>query len=131
MRKFFRKEDGQGLVEMALVMPILLLFFLGIFEFGRILGSFMVINNLAREGARCGAVGYSDTQIIDEVMSRLAWLDENQVSVVISPQGHVRKKGDAVEVKVNYEVDIIAPIIGEILPDPMPLSAYCIMRVEC
>ena len=35
----FRRKEGQAMVEMALVLPLLLLLFMGIVEFGRILGA--------------------------------------------------------------------------------------------
>ena len=50
------KERGQSAVEFALVFPVLLLFLFLIFEFGRVFGSWLLITNAAREGARYAAV---------------------------------------------------------------------------
>ena len=49
-------ERGQSAVEFALVFPVLLLFLFLIFEFGRVFGSWLLITNAAREGARYAAV---------------------------------------------------------------------------
>ena len=51
-----RREAGQELVEFALILPLLLLLFLGIIEFGRAILAYNTIANAAREGARYGIV---------------------------------------------------------------------------
>ncbi|QGU00113.1 hypothetical protein SYNTR_1519 [Candidatus Syntrophocurvum alkaliphilum] len=129
-KKFTKREEGQALVEMALVIPILLLFFMGIFEFGRIFGSLMVINNLARDGVRHGVVGNNDTQIEELIYENITWLDEENVTITITPTYSQRSKGEALEVNVDYTVPIIMPFISGVLPNPFPLSANYTMRVE-
>ena len=47
---------GQGLVEFALVLPIILLLFVAIFDFGRAVYALNTVANAAREGARVAAV---------------------------------------------------------------------------
>ncbi len=47
-RKFTR---GQSLLEMALILPILLVLIIGALEFGRLFFTKLVITNAAREGA--------------------------------------------------------------------------------
>lgn len=133
IRRLLRESDAQGLVELALVLPILLMLLMGIFEFGRIFGSYLVISNLAREGARYGVVGHSDSQIHDIVIAQRAYLDESRLTVEITPTtptDESRSKGSPLEVEVDYSVPLIAPFWGVILPDPFPLSAQCFMRVE-
>ncbi len=46
---------GQGLVEFALILPVLLLFMLGIMEFGRLLFIYTEVSNAARETLRAAA----------------------------------------------------------------------------
>ena len=55
-RRAARREAGQELVEFALILPLLLLLFLGIIEFGRAILAYNTIANAAREGARYGIV---------------------------------------------------------------------------
>jgi Flp pilus assembly protein TadG len=51
--KSYRRDDGgQALVEFALIMPFLLLFLIGIVEFGRGWNQHQVITDAAREAAR-------------------------------------------------------------------------------
>lgn len=47
---------GQGLVEFALVLPLILLLISGIVEFGRMLAIYNGVSNASREAARYGAV---------------------------------------------------------------------------
>lgn len=52
MHDFLKSEDGQLVVEFALVAPILLLILCGIIDFGWIFSAQLATNNCAREGAR-------------------------------------------------------------------------------
>ena len=48
-------QKAQGMVEFALVLPILLLLVLGIIEAGRLLFYYGVVTNASREAARFGS----------------------------------------------------------------------------
>lgn len=52
LRRFGRSDSGQAAVEFALIMPLLLLFLVGIIEFGRGWNDHQVITDAAREAAR-------------------------------------------------------------------------------
>ena len=52
-----RNQRGAALVEMALVLPILAIMFLGIVQFGLVLREHQVVQNAAREGARISMLG--------------------------------------------------------------------------
>ena len=57
-----RSERGAELIEMAMVMPILLIVVGGIVDFGFVFRTWQVITNAAREGARVGVLpNYSCT----------------------------------------------------------------------
>lgn len=53
-----RREDGQALVELALVLPVLLLVVFGIVDFGRAMNYDTQATHLANEAARYAAVDY-------------------------------------------------------------------------
>ncbi|HEY5436591.1 MAG TPA: TadE/TadG family type IV pilus assembly protein [Candidatus Limnocylindrales bacterium] len=51
-----RAEEGQGLVEFALVLTPLLLLLLGIVQFGFIFNTYITVTSAAREAARSGSI---------------------------------------------------------------------------
>jgi len=54
-RRFLRLQSGQALVEMAIVLPFLLLLALGVIELGRYAYIGILVGNAARAGAAYGA----------------------------------------------------------------------------
>ena len=118
------------MVELALVIPVLLMLLFGIIEFGRLFGAYMVINNLSREGARYGIVGHDDSQIQNLIISQRAWLDASKFTITITEPYAERDKGDTLGVTIDYPLELITPIMASILPNPVNLSAQCLMRVE-
>jgi hypothetical protein len=57
-----RKERGQGLVEFALTLPILMMFLMGILDFGRVLFTYSEVSNNLRTALRQAPnIGYSGT----------------------------------------------------------------------
>lgn len=130
LKKLWSGTKAQGLVEMALVLPVLLLLFMGIFEFGRIFGSYVVVSNLAREGARYGAVGGNDIEIEERIKAECAYLDQNKLLVSVNPEPAGRVKGSSLEVQVDYSLPLVSPFISGLLPNPFPLKSSCFMRIE-
>jgi Flp pilus assembly protein TadG len=64
LRNRLRQERGAELIEMALVLPLLLLIVMGIFDFGFMFREMNVVTNAAREGARTGILpDYDDADI--------------------------------------------------------------------
>lgn len=87
----WRRDDrGQALVEFALIMPFLLLFLVGIVEFGRAWNQHQVITDAAREGAR-KAVVFDAAVTVDTVESTikraLAAAGINPAGATITGQG--------------------------------------------
>ena len=73
-----RGERGAAAVEMALVLPVLLLVVGGLIDFGRAFYANMVLGNAAREGVRMVALGgYTTAQInqriTDSTPGGLTW----------------------------------------------------------
>lgn len=130
----FRKtQRGQAVVEMALVLPILIMLIFGIIEFGRILNTYMIVTNLSREGARWGATGGTDVQIIAAVKNgtNSNQVNPNNLTVTITPAAAApRVRGSSVGVRVSFPVDIIAPVIGSVIGDPYTVISETTMRVE-
>lgn len=130
INNFRKSQKGQAIVEMALVLPILLLIVFGIMEFGRVFNAYLVITNASREGARQGVVGGTDTQITDSVKAAAGTLDLSKLTVTINPTATSRVRGAQLTVQVGYSVKIYTPIISNIIGDPFPINAQTVMRVE-
>jgi len=59
-----RTERGQGLLEMAVILPVLLILMLGVAEIGYALRDYLIVANANREGCRFAARGrFSDSDI--------------------------------------------------------------------
>lgn len=56
-----QKERGAVAVEMAMLLPLLLLILIGTIEFGRVLNVQISMTQAAREGARYAAIHYKDS----------------------------------------------------------------------
>lgn len=130
LKRLIKPEKGQAMMELALVLPVLLLLLFGCVEFGSVFGAYLMVNNLARDGARYGVVGHTDPQITAQIINNRVWLDENKLEIDIHPAHSSRNKGDALQVTVSYEVELFSPGILKMLPNPWPVSGECIMSVE-
>lgn len=61
---------GQGLVELAIILPILLLLLIGLAEIGYLLRDYLVVVNADREACRYAARGrYDDESIVERAVS--------------------------------------------------------------
>lgn len=58
-----RKEKGAVAVEMAIVLPLLLLILLGVIEFGRVFNVQISLSQAAREGARHAAIHHDKASL--------------------------------------------------------------------
>lgn len=123
-------DSGQAVLELALILPVLLLLLFGIIEFGIIFHSNLVLNQAAREGARLGVVGGTDAEIRETVERVAAGLDMARLQYEVTPTEGERRRGESLEVKLYYSVPISTPIMAEMLPNPYPLEVSVTMRVE-
>lgn len=130
VRKVIKDKRGQALVELALVLPLLILIIIGMMEFGRIFHSYLLITNAAREGARLGVVGETDSEIRTRVKDMAVSLDLTDSQISITPEESLRARGVPLTVKVEYEMDLITPVLDIIIPSPFLLSAKSTMRME-
>ncbi len=61
-----KNHKGQSMVEFALVLPVLILFFIGIIQLGLIINDYIALNRAVSEACRFGStlVGYSSAEIM-------------------------------------------------------------------
>lgn len=62
-------DDGAAAVEMAIVLPVLLLIVFGIIDMGRLMNQQIQLTEAAREGARVGAVNGTVTDVKTKISS--------------------------------------------------------------
>jgi len=129
IKKLLGEKRGQALVELALILPILIVILMGVMEFGRIFHSYLIITSASREGARAGVVGLNDTGIRTKVKDVATSLSLTDSQITITP-AYSRSRGVPLTVKVDYSVSLVTPMLGVAVPNPFPLSASTTMRVE-
>lgn len=134
MRKllaYLRNKRGQAMVEMAFVVPILVLLLAGIIDIGRVMHDALTITYAAREGARAAAVGKDNANIAAAIYAASPSIDPATIGVSIEPSAAADRSPDQpVTVTINHDVAIIFPVISAILPNPFPLTATAVMRIE-
>jgi Flp pilus assembly protein TadG len=68
IRALRRRDDGAELIEMAIVLPLLLLLFMGMVDFAFLFQRYVVLTNAAAEGARVASLpGYSTADVTARV----------------------------------------------------------------
>ncbi|MCR4441597.1 MAG: pilus assembly protein [Peptococcaceae bacterium] len=130
LKRFLKCGRGQAAVEFALVIPVLLLLLFGIVEFGRIFGASLIVAHSAREGARLGSMGASDSEIILRVEEAAASLDADLLDIEITPDEAGRETGTPIRVHVAYPVTVYAPFISIITGQTVTVQSDMVMRVE-
>lgn len=125
-----RSQLGQSLVEMALVLPILLLIVMGIFDLGRAIFAINAVSNSAREAARLAIVDQKVTAVVDEGKRSALGLDPAAINVTFTiPDCSTVKIGCTAAVTVDYQWSALTPIIGSFI-GPIPLASTTEMPIE-
>lgn len=132
----FRSEDGQALVEFALVTPVLLVLMLGLVEFSRAWSAQQVLTDVARESLRGSVVANYDytydemRRRIDQALVR-ASLDPDLAEV--SVEGWKTGTGTPARIRIDYEFQFafVGPLVGWASEDrSLVLSTSFVMRNE-
>lgn len=127
-------DQGQTLVETALVLPILLILLFALVDFGRGFYTWLLVTNAAREGARVAAVQSPQSAVENRIYEALGALDPAGLSISLTNiQG---SRGQPVEVDLAYDFEFVTPM-GPLLAliggsdDPAPdITAHSSMRLE-
>jgi hypothetical protein len=140
LRPEFSSERGQALIELAFILPVMLVFLLVLVDFGLALDRREVIQHAAREGARQGAVGLGpagvETETIDQSQGLLSAADIN-VCYVDGPDAGTAlgNVGDNVRVEIDYDYEFTAGS-GELLstlglgPPSINMNPHAEARLE-
>lgn len=132
-------QQGQSLVEIAIVLPILLLLFMGIFDFGRAIFAYNSVAEAARNGSRVAIVNQTPGDICLVASQRASGLglptacaaSQAEVGVWLDQSDCTLDEEINCEqvVQVNYQFRAITPIIGNFI-GPIVLTSTSRVMVE-
>jgi Flp pilus assembly protein TadG len=118
-------QRGQSTVELALVLPVVVLLLLVLLQVGLVARDVVLVAHAAREGARAAAVD-ADQDAARDAVEASAGLDPDRLAVRTSGRSG---PGSRVRVEVVYRIPTNVPVIGHMLGDHTARSAVT-MRVE-
>ena len=120
-----RSEDGQAVIEFALVLPLLVTFILLIAGMGRLFNAYNDLNQMAADGARFAAVGSvpGATALLQNADTKAT-----KTATVTGPSysGGACAVGTTVTVATNATITFF-PMLGLA---PVSLAGHSQMRVE-
>jgi len=103
---------------------------MGMVEFSRIFGSYLLVTHASREGARMASIGRTDEEVRTNVTGKVGILNVSELQIIFTPEDDARITGEDVCVCVRYKLDIYAPVISSIVSNPFEMEANTYMRVE-
>lgn len=134
-----REDQGQGLVEFALTVPMLLLLLIGVLDVGRGFQAYVSLGNAVREGAREAALHGADASapwgpaansasVVSAVRGRIVGVRTEDVAVTSSWPSGTNAAGSEVVVGATYTFQPIAfAFLGGV---SMPMSATTRARIQ-
>lgn len=127
--KLKKDEQGQSIVEFALVLPILLLIVLAIMEFGWLFNGHILVTSSAREGARVAAVSNVQEEIISAVQEHVSGtaVTVQEIKVTRPTDGEEGAISGAVVVTVTATME---PLVGFFVAGPYEITQRATMRQE-
>ena len=130
-----RRDSGEALIEIALVLPILLLLSMGMLDFGRAFWAKSLVDQAAREAARVASISGDP---VDVALAEQRGNDVLNASGI--PGNHTTVDPMApdktVTATVTYSFTFVTPglfaLLGKGLNDPsgITMTGKCVMRVE-
>lgn len=112
-----KKEKGQSLVEMALLLPVLLLMLLGLLDFGRVYYAMVAMNDAAQEGAAYAAMHPNDPKIRERATAASTGLITIQPEDVMFVPPDSLQAGAPVTVIVSYDFTFYTPVAQSFFGD--------------
>jgi Flp pilus assembly protein TadG len=115
-----RDDRGQAAVELAMAMPLVVVFVLGVLQVALVARDQLAVELAAREAARAASVSADPAGAATAAASRVTELGPLDVSVSVA--------GDVVRVRVSYtnptDVAIVGAAIGDVTLDATATMAF-------
>lgn len=130
-----RREDGQAMVEFALILPIFLLILCGIIDFGWLFYNQLSLNNACREGARYAVVHTADNAdtlaIINHIESTTTNVFANDgVDITVTYSSPADPTSGDITVSMEADISFFTPVLSTVLGKEKTITSTVIMKVE-
>lgn len=119
-------DRGQSTVELALVLPVLILLILVVVQIGVVVRDHVTLHHAVRLAARQAAVQPSPDPVTEAAVGSSTALDGDRTTVELRGG---REPGDRLTVIVRYRSATEVPLVGALIGD-VPLEADAVVRVE-
>ena len=107
-----RRSTGQSVVELALLLPVLMLILIGTLDLGRLLDAYVVMTNAAREGARYGAGHPTDIPGIEnKTIAEAANSGHTITAAMVNVSVPNNTAGQPVNVIIDYPFTLVTTYI--------------------
>ncbi len=139
MKKRFKlwrqREDGQAMVEFALILPIFLLILCGIIDFGWLFYNQLTLNNACREGARYAVVNTAEdanTQaIINHIENSQFHVFANDgVDITVTYSAPNDPTSGDITVNMSADISFFTPVLSTIMGKEKTITSTVVMKVE-
>ncbi len=132
--KRMKEEDGQGIVEFAIAIPLVLFVLLGILEFGWLFNAKITLTSAAREGARVAVVSTIDQRNRAYIASSEAVAGVSGITIP-NDSTHFKYSTNAeiINNTNNAIVEIkglVQPLVGLFFNGQVEIQAKAVMRIE-
>ena len=125
MRRHSSHESGQAVVELALVLPLMLMLLLGIVQFGTVFRDYIALTDATRVGARQAAVSRSINpesdrvpKVVSMVEKAAVNLNKSKIVVTVTPvkvdgvtPGWEQSGDVTVRATYPFKIDIIGMVV--------------------
>ncbi len=118
LRRTRSGAPGQELVELALLIPLLMLIAFGVLDLGRLFHASITITNAAREGARFGTFDPADLTgivAVTQAEAENSGIDLSSSTIAVTCPDGSCGSGLAVRVTISYPFQLV---MGLVFPDP-------------
>lgn len=126
MRTSTREDGGQGTVELALVLPVVVVLVLFVVQLGLVMRDRVLLTHATREGVRAASVAGADR---DAAVRRAVERSGELVPGRLESSVEVSADGTEVRVEVTYRSVTDLPLIGVLVPD-IEFREAASMRIE-
>ncbi len=122
-----RKENGQSIVEFALMLPLLVMVLMGLLDFGRAYFVVVMLNDAVAEGAVYAGAAPQDIngiklRVVEAAADELVHIELTNVAVSSSSI----TAGASITVSVSHEFTFLTPLIGDMFGDGLTLRGQAV-----